>query len=450
MRLLVPSAGIWFGLAWVTAVGWWLLRRLCRELSVAERLTWGFVTGLLVQIALSLGCLSLRIGLQLWLLALLELVLVVALSPFTKAMVARTRPERVTAAAAAVMAIAALAFAIYFLQAVSEPMWSDDFIAIWGLKAKTIFLSGSIPARVFHDPATVWSHPEYPLTLPLALASLSIWARGWDDQALALFYPACEAGVILLIFGFLKRRGRQLSGAVAGLLVASGFLRLRPSATGMADVPMALGFALAGVAAVDLVEAVTPQRCWRAALAFFFCASMKQEGVLFAALLCGLMAGIAFARRLPPATITWLAVPAALPPLILRIIRGPLRDRDFDWGYLAPSRWGVLADRLISVARLILTREVVPLAVPVVALVVYFLVTRRGGAEILLPVIGLQLAAYAAACAFSSYDPAWQESNSFARIAASLWPVLTLVLGWRFPERGFDLTAPTGPGVARG
>ena len=61
----------------------------------------------------------------------------------------------------------------------AEPMWATDRLAIWGLKGKLAFLAPALKQRLFLDPALAWSHPEYPLLVPLSLAALAgLGARG--------------------------------------------------------------------------------------------------------------------------------------------------------------------------------------------------------------------------------------------------------------------------------
>src|SRR5262249_25525408 len=93
--------------------------------------------------------------------------------------------------------IAAAGVLLFGVIALSSPMWTTDFLAIWGLKGKIIFATTSIPKRLFQDPSLVWSHPEYPMLLPLAFASLAAELRTWDDYAMSILYPAFQAATAL-------------------------------------------------------------------------------------------------------------------------------------------------------------------------------------------------------------------------------------------------------------
>src|SRR5206468_1087587 len=149
-------------------------------------------------------------------------------------------------------AAAAVGVAVYALRALTEPMWANDYIAIWGLKGKTIY-----GARGYSDWLTSleYAHPEYPLGLPLLYAAVSFAVGHWDDHAMALLFPLFQAATLVVLFGWLRRRGvsPQLAG-LAAVLVAwfeplySGFL------TGMAEVPLAFGVLLFGTALADALD----------------------------------------------------------------------------------------------------------------------------------------------------------------------------------------------------
>ena len=86
-------------------------------------------------------------------------------------------------------AFAALGVGLYLLRALTEPMWSNDYVAIWGLKGKTIHAAGTVPSRLFEDPSLGFSHPEYPLGLPFLYAGTAFLTGRWNDHAMALLFP---------------------------------------------------------------------------------------------------------------------------------------------------------------------------------------------------------------------------------------------------------------------
>src|SRR5215813_318472 len=144
---------------------------------------------------------------------------------------------------------------LYLLRALTEPMWSNDYLAVWGLKGKTLFLAGHLPGQGLPNDLYGFSHPEYPLGVPLLYAGMASLLRRWDDHALALLFPFIQVSTLLVLYGWLRRRGSSptIPLAAAALLsqaepLYSGFL------TGMAEVPLSCLFLLFGTAYSDCLD----------------------------------------------------------------------------------------------------------------------------------------------------------------------------------------------------
>ena len=421
--------GVLAAAAWAASRGF---RPVLAGLSRAERFAWSVVLGMAIEAAIELAVLAVgaRPG-PLSMTAGLGVVVVAAMFLRPPAPPAEENGGNPAAVMLAVAAGAALLFAI---AAISEPMWSNDFLAIWGFKAKTIALSGSIPGRLFHDPMTRWSHPEYPLFLPLTLAASSAAAGAWDDRALALLYPIFEIVLLSALSGGTKRRFGPAAGGLSALLAALFFGFFRAFHVGMADIPLAALLVLFAGSLVDFVE--TPSRAGgaRLAIASFLCAATKQEGSLFV-LLSGAWGAffVLRARRVRVVSLLSLtAVPVLLHQLVLTALRGRIADRDYDFSLL---KSGVaLLPRAAAVARTILRSEIAPHAVPLVALIAFLVVAPPAGRARTLPLLGpplaVQLCVYAAVCVFSAFDPRWQ-AQFVPRLAATLFPVLLLAAGPR-------------------
>jgi hypothetical protein len=306
--------------------------------------------------------------------------------------------------------------------AVAEPMWSTDFLAIWGLKGKTIATTGHVPRRLFEDPALYWAHREYPLLVPLSLATLASFAGGWNDQALALLFPVCELATLFVLFGFLARRVSPLAGAASCALTALCFPLYRAVNAGTAEVPFAFSIVLVCCAFLDVLDRSSPSARARLFAASLFCVSIKQEGTLFV----GLLALALFVRRRREA---WMLI---VPPVLhwgaLYLLRGPQTRRDFDLTLFEPRRWKELPPLFATVLGRMLSTEAIQASVPLVAIGLFLLVTRRGVADPLLPIFPLQILCYAAAFSVSSFDPIYAVEGAFRRIALTLFPALTLAL----------------------
>jgi hypothetical protein len=325
---------------------------------------------------------------------------------------------------------------LFFFAAISRAPFATDYLAVWGLKGRTIFETASIPSRLFHDPALEWAHPEYPLLLPLTFAALSAAIRAWDDRALTLLYPFCEVATILAVFGFLSRRVSENAGVVAAVLTALCARLYAPVSVGTAEIPMALGFVLAACAALEATIEDSPSVRVRLALAALFCAATKQEGTLFVLFL---VAMILWSRRAGGRILAFTAVvPVFVHGALLRLLRGPVLRRDFDLTLLAPRRWGDLLSRLGIVGQRLVSVELRGAIIPVAAILLFLLLTRRGPFDRLLWPLALQTLTYAAVCALCAFGPIWLIEASFSRITLALFPTWALILASRLslPKSG--------------
>jgi hypothetical protein len=423
---------------WTAAIGHRAARGLSAPLSTEEKLAWGLGVGLLIQAAIYVLLLFLRLRPGPVPMVLIGLP-VALLAGRAKTGLRRPSP-RISPAAWALLAVAGIAWILFLLSSIGEPMWANDFVAIWGFKARTIFLSSSIPQRLFHDPATAWSHPEYPLLLPLFFASIAALAGSWNDQALALLYPALSASIAAGLFGFLRRRGSSVGGGLAALLASLFFFLFQPFETGMAEIPLALAIVLLASSAVDLEESSGIASAWRVAVGAFLCCGLKQEGTLFVLLLA---AAMAFRLGKQPRRLARALLPvgaAVLQWAILRAARGPIADRDYDLTLLRAGNAASLLGRLGSAAAAAVARFG-PLAIPAAAVALVLLLTPRSRLDWMLPLLAAQLLAYVGICAFSSIDPAW-EAQFIPRISTVLFPVLCAVLGDRV-SRTFEARSST-------
>ena len=160
-----------------------------------------------------------------------------------------------------------------------------DGLLNWEMKARYAFLNGgSIPPAYYSSSGRVFSHPEYPLTIPLIEFWLYLWMgepnQFWVKIIFPLFYAACALLLALLI--------SRLSGKRwIGLLIAA-LLPFVPAVTaspggvvvGYADIPLstfylaAVGYLLLWFKADDL----------RSLIVFGGCSALlpwtKSEGII--------------------------------------------------------------------------------------------------------------------------------------------------------------------------
>lgn len=321
-------------------------------------------------------------------------------------------------------AVIALGIALYILRALTEPMWSNDFIAIWGLKGKTIFGSGALPAL----PQPEFSHPEYPLGLPLLYAGVAFLTGRWDDHAMALLFPAFQAATLLVAFGWLRRRGASKEVALLAAALLACFEPLYSAfLTGLAEVPLSLGLLLFGTALADALDGEHACALRRLALASALIAGTKNEGLFFAAAGCLIALTFGGPRR-------WKAALAALPTALLvhglhLAWRGRLPLTDFEPGLFSTERvW----DSLAAASALLGWTTWAGLAL-LAALIA--LGGRVPAGDRLLLLAGCGLAAYLILPAFAVRGPAWLVETTLLRTSAALAPLLAAAVAVRFARQ---------------
>lgn len=396
----------------------------------AERLSWGFAAGLVllassVAVAFSLNATP---G---WL-SFLGLAAIVGLP----ARLFRFRdrapepaeppePSDGGRASALFLAVMLLGVSLYALRALTEPMWANDYVAIWGFKGKTFFAEREVPDRLFRWLSLSFSHPEYPLGLPMLYAGIAFLLGRWDDHAMALLFPFLQVATLLTLYGWLRRRGagRPLALATAALL--SQFEPLyRAFTTGMAEVPLSFGVLLLGTSLADRIERTDRGASRRLALAALVCTATKNEGLYFVVAAFLVAALSAFSRKgFAPRTAAVLALPAAVVVAAHRLIRGSLPLRDFDFSLL--SKPAVLLPRLAEGIASAVSRTPPAAWIGLAALGILVAAGRASPAGApLLALAAWGFAAYLFLPSLAVEGPAWLVETAFFRTTAALAPLV--------------------------
>jgi len=165
-----------------------------------------------------------------------------------------------------------------------------DAFAIWNLHARFLLL-GSAHWRDGFSPLIPWSHPDYPLLLPAAIAHFWTYL-GHDDPAvpavISLVFSFSTAGLLFSALSIMRGRTAAMLGAIA-LLTTPFFIEQGSSQ--YADVPLSF-FLLATIALLCLHDddSADPHPVSGllvlAGLAAGFAAWTKNEGLLF---LCAIL-----------------------------------------------------------------------------------------------------------------------------------------------------------------
>jgi len=200
--------------------------------------------------------------------------------------------------------------AIVGATSLAEPLVEWDVLAIWGLKAKVLLASPVRATDYFQDVAHAYSHLDYPLLWPLAMAWT--WACSGDTDLLAVkaLGPALLCAHVGMCHGLLRRRLDARDALLGTAVLAAVPMLLSQCARMSADAPLAL-FVLGAFGCAWLWLESGHGDDLR--LAGVFAAGMlltKNEGLaLQVVLLACVAAGVALAgRRRSSSALGWLVV----------------------------------------------------------------------------------------------------------------------------------------------
>jgi hypothetical protein len=358
--------------------------------------------------------------------------------------------SRFVLAAAALL----LVFGVWTTAVVSmrEPFALNDYTAIWGLKARALYRSGSVAALFRVDPDGAFSHPEYPPLWPLLLTAATRARLPFDDLVATPLWPLLALAASLLAV----RAARSLRVAWPFALLAGATVSLLPywrTYPGYAE-GLLLVFVLAAAGEAERAGE-DAGAATRLSIFLTLAAWTKPEG-LVAALVAA--AVLAFAKRARAALLVCFSAVllAAVPwALVVRRFDPGLPRTDFALAAFSPAKLGPALSALVS--------EAAPAAGLVLAGIGLFALApealRRRRA------ILMWAAVYSAALfgpfAFTRLDPAWHVRWSWDRLLvvplAVLIPMLAEALAECVTGRSGDAplpasleaTPPPAPGPAR-
>ncbi len=354
----------------------------------------------------------------------------------------------------AVIVVAGLGLAIVQvaysgLLAARAPFAAWDAWSFWALKAR-MFTSGGPPRGYFHDSLTLYTHPDYPLNLPLAAAALFRIHGQIGVVLAALLGPACFGALLLLLYAGLTRLyGRATAALAVGALSFVPALPVQ-AASGNADAPLAM---YTGAATLYLLLWWRLRRPADALLMGLLAGGAvwtKREGLPVAALLLAAYIVGEFlraresrragdnsrasklARLRPIAGVIAASVVLPLPWLLFCLIARPL-GRDFL--PFTPSVFLAHADRLPHIVALFLLQmlDVANWGLLWLLLAVLLFVAARRlppyGRGLLLLLLG-QLCLYIVSFVFSDWQPytAHIQTSLDRLLAQAVSPALLLLV----------------------
>ncbi len=346
--------------------------------------------------------------------------------------------------------VCALGAAGWYL--IHRPHGNWDAWAIWNLRARFLHRGGEHWTAAF-SPLLPWTHPDYPLLLPGAVA------RGWSyageettlvPQLIAVLFGAATVG--LLMSTLTRLRGTS-QGYLGGLVLLATPYFLELTADQYADVPLAFFF-LASAALFEIHDrGIGGMRLpFLAGLLTALAAWTKNEGMLFlvVALLIRLRAGVR--RWYEMAAFLVGALPVVLVLAYFKLRLAPVNDLIAGQGAQATFA------RLVDVGRYgrIVWFYLVALVSIGPGLAVVLAVYRvllggapgRSGRGHAVAVLALMLTGYTVVYLTTPNELAWHLSDSVHRLFMQLWPsaLLALFLNTATPEEALRQPSPCSLG----
>src|SRR5579864_2630448 len=327
-----------------------------------------------------------------------------------------------------------------------------DAFAIWNLHARFLFLGGAHWRDGF-TPLIPWSHPDYPLLLPAAIAHF--WTfLGYDAPAVpAVIGSVFTLATVALLFSSLSILRGALPAMLGGLTLLATPSFITVGTSQYADIPLSF-FVLATIVLLRLYDARhSPGFLALAGLAAGFAAWTKNEGILF-------VAAIILARSLPvrdrrvlsgesrPVTthIVRLLLPIIPTFLLIAYFKhwvAPAGDLFSDpptmlQKFLDPTRYWIILKWLTKEFFRFGHWLLIPF--PLLMLVYYSFPqeeTRgqdsRDRASML--ALALTLAGYSAIYLITPYDLYWHLRFSLSRLFLQLWPSAIFLFFLAVPRR---------------
>lgn len=250
------------------------------------------------------------------------------------------------------LAILLLQIAQSFVTSISTSLGWDGLL-LWGLKAKAIYLSSHSASdalwQYLNADVLNYSHRDYPLTFPASEAWVFVWCGGVNEQMLKLIVPLFWTALLVILSVRLCAVLPPVVALLCVCLLTGAPLLDYLAHTGYADVPL---LAFAGSAAAFAAESLRRESVraeWLALLLAAGGATVKKEGLIFAALLVAGWLFVRLARRRWPDTrrLLWQTLVAAalvIGPYWLFLWRYRLPSIDFlPLGALTPAHLGRLS-----------------------------------------------------------------------------------------------------------
>ncbi len=331
----------------------------------------------------------------------------------------------------------ALALATMIVMSDAAPHGRWDAFCIWNLRARCLYLGGDGWQRMF-DPAINWSHPDYPLLLPMTIA------RGWQyagttsttiASGVSVAFALAGTFAVVGIVGILRG---QTIGMLAGMLVIGSKYFIRHGAYQYADTPLAFYFVLAlGLTLLVVESQQAPIGVFMLiGIACGHAAWTKNEGLPFA-IFCSVLAGVVALRRIDAAhrlrscgAFALGLLPGIIITLLMKTMLAPRNDLMSSQDQFAQltdiGRYAKIAAYL-SRSTLSFGEGVIVLSITLAGLLCFG--RRRAWRTFLygITLIGAMAVTYFLVFLLTPHDLDWHLTTAATRLILQLFPCVVLV-----------------------
>jgi hypothetical protein len=185
-------------------------------------------------------------------------------------------------------------FVVLLLDVLFTPLYPWDAWIQWATKARVWYALGHIVPfgrsdAWFAANGALWfdASPNYPATVPLWQVWSSVALGRWDDALMNVPWWLTAVAFAVAIFGALRLAGMNAAVATVGAWVVTSLplANVHVALAGYADLPMAVYYALAAIAAWQWSQRRTLGHAVLALILAVACVTIKTPGVVWAATL---------------------------------------------------------------------------------------------------------------------------------------------------------------------
>jgi hypothetical protein len=394
-----------------------------RSMTRSGRMALALAVGLAVAVPAALAAALLGLPLQGKVIAGICLLLALAIRLLSNAPIGRSAGIRFPRSKLTIVSrfLLAAAAALFLAKLTFVPVWSWDYYAVHGTRARRIFAEKPLDLTTLRFPGLALSHPDYPLGLPISWRLLALGEIP-TSASVKLAHAVFALALLALVREGLFASGcREPVANTGAAFAAISPLLWDTESLGLAELSFALFLAGAFVVFLRFPKGFSQAQAWIFGTTAGFLPWLKlREGLTLATFLSIALFFSGRSRR--PAIVViilWAASSAYFSILFLppgeRFLAG-------DWVSRGLSRFEHPCAIATALAKGLLAPEWFGFWIVFAAGWIFAVVGKRPTAALLTSVIAAQVAAYGSVYFFTYLDPAAHIGSSFFRIVAALLP----------------------------